>query len=209
MKDTYYRFTNLADIQEKYYDSFNGDAALYFPKGLRLVTLKLPVGRVVKYRNWVQVISSIAFQTRYLNPDMMKQELQEFLIHIFSQFVVIGKHSSAEKELQIIEDITDKIFATAIEEIKPTYNKKIKYLYNPDYELSSTDKRVISCEMKATRERESKTKLPIEEVLEKWDAAKISYQKIADAIGEPKATIMRHIKRDENLYNLYSELKTA
>jgi len=190
------RKNNLSDITEKIdfkgelFKKFEGDKVGY-------TTLTTPFNEVKEgKRNCT--MNTICYLMKGLNTDLDKQSTLSYLQSINSAKFFPPLE---DNELQAI---IDSIFK--IESIVLYPNTFRTYLYNPDYSLTTKEKRSLT--MKAIhKERRDKTSSEIEACIDAWDFSlgKITHRKLVTISKKNKKTIARYypqLKQKINILNL-------
>lgn len=219
------RYSNLEDLVNKYYPKFNGKTCLYFPEGLRIVSIRRPKD-LIGFNMWTKFILAVGFQIYWLNPSISKKILSYYLFHFALDNVYVPKNEnfvnnrlrSLKGELgstithytlysnefrSKIESITNQILSTPIDEILPDYNSKVKVLYNPDYELDESQK-IAEMNVVIGDYQTSSVKLRIENLVKDWDFRKnstITKSSLAKLLGISTSTIQRNWESFKPLIN--------
>ncbi len=179
------RLNNLEAVANENYHLFNGDAALYDSEGFKYVKVELPVGKV-DYHIYGRVLKAIGHQFKLCNPLITVQQLNDYLVHLFTTYVVqLGKKDFAY-DINLIETIAQSIFS---ESIVPVYSK-IKVLFNPDYQLTENEKQGLRNKLSGTY----KSSKGLDEVEKISEETNLTQQQMADKLNISLRTFTRKLK---------------
>lgn len=184
------RKNNLDEIIAK--TDFNGELKIDYGKnGLQYTELITPFKDVEEgHRN--STMNTICYLIKGLNPNIDKPVIKSYLESInISKF----KPALSDKE---INSIIDSIFRIEKIELKP--NRYRRFLYNPDYNLSTSEKRRENL-ISIRNDRVEKTLTDLELFIENWDYklnGKITQKSLSNVSG-------KNIKTIEKYYNKFKD----
>lgn len=131
-------------------------------------------------------MNKICFIMKGLNPEIDKNTTNQYL-----QSINIAKFTPPLSEIEI-NNIIDSIFR--IEKIELYPNEFRRFVYNPDYDLSSTEKRVQNMKI-LNKDRADKTKMEIAFFIDNWnykEFGKITQSKLIKVSKKNKKTIEKY-----------------
>lgn len=190
------RKNNLPDILENV--DFNGELFKKFEDGkIGYTTLTTPFNEVKDgYRN--STMNTICYLMKGLNPHLDKETTFSYLQSINS-----ARFSPPLSDIEI-SSIINSIFR--IDKITLYPNTFRTYLYNPDYSLTTKEKRSVTMK-DIHKQRKDKTLQEIEDCIGDWDfsVGKITHRKLVEESKKNKKTIARYypqLKQKINILNL-------
>ncbi|WP_417443626.1 BT4734/BF3469 family protein [Joostella sp.] len=185
------RFNNLCDIAEQI--DFNGELYKDFPDKIEYAEAYLPYGKILEgSRN--NVLYSYAKQIRALS----------VYINTTSLYRLIYK-ANKDKCVPMLEEgelkqIINSVMSIPDNQLVPLYNKRRRFFYNSDYDLSVLQRKQIS--MKAINEgRKEKSIQKITEVINNWNF--VEDGKITQKSIDKKSTL--NIKTIETHYHVFKK----
>ncbi|TDT44965.1 hypothetical protein CLV90_2044 [Maribacter spongiicola] len=176
---------NLESVAKENYHLFNGEAAIYDPKGIKYIKVNLPIGKV-DYFIYGTFLKKIGFQFRFCNPDITIQDLNDYLIHLFTTYVKATPKKNFVYDIDLIEKIAQSIFD---ERSYPVYSK-IKVLFNSDYNLNENEKQGIRNKLSGAY----KSSQGLDRVEKISQQSNLTQQQMADKIKISLATFKRKLK---------------
>lgn len=202
---------NMQLLQEKNYHLFNGDAAIYLKDAEYIkfdhLLYDLPFFKVG------EKFIILGYKIMLCNPHFTKEQLIDCLYHIFVHFCHIPKTknlidhvkrlgnniSFIEGNKRFTEENRNRIEIGAEQIMNEPFKGKIKkhpkVIYNPDYDLSTEEKREISSKLIGT----NKTDNRLEEIYTtyiNWNSEeKPTQENIAKKLGVHKNTVKNYWKQ--------------
>ena len=131
-------------------------------------------------------MNKICFIMKGLNPDIDKNTTNQYL-----QSINIAKFTPPLSETEV-NNIINSVFR--IEKIELYPNEFRRFIYNPDYDLSSTEKRVQNMKI-LNKDRVDKTKMEITFFIDNWnyeEFGKITQSKLIQVSKKNKKTIEKY-----------------
>lgn len=180
------RFSNLKQFVRTL--NFNGEAAILTLEEVELAEVKIPSPIPEGKRN--STLAGICYQIRALNPNISFSILSKIL------FWINKKHCHPPYPTRQLTELVQNIFKLSIENLSPIKNITRRVFYNPDYDLSSAEKRSLSRKL-LNKERTEKTILKIEEALVSWDFnahKKVTQKAIAEKAGVSLSSVKKYYK---------------
>lgn len=177
-KDNLFEFTKDIDFNGELYKDFKNNKIEY----TKLVT---PFKEVLD-GNRNTTMNKICFIMKGLNPEMDKD-----LTFSYLQSINVSKFSPTLSETEV-KSIIDSVFR--IEKIELYPNTSRRFIYNPDYDLSDGDKRVLNIKA-INNDRVDKTKQDINNFIDNWkydEFGKITQAKLIMVSCKNKKTIEKY-----------------
>ncbi|TDT41963.1 VirE-like protein [Maribacter spongiicola] len=177
------RFDNLDELIENI--EFNGDVLYDYRTKVKYASVFIKTSRINRgERN--DTICGYAYQLRALNLGIKYQDLYNVLKDINS------KYCHPPLPLYKIHSITKGVMNVV--DIKPKLNKERRFVYNPDYDLTPTEKRQLNIKV-LSKDREKDSKRKIEKTIDDWDfekEGKITQKGLAKISGKNIKTIQKY-----------------
>lgn len=186
-KNSLIRLDNMEELQGKYYKEMDGDVLMYFPEGIDLIKVNLPVGRTPLAKAFGK-LQGIALQVYALNPQMTEQDINDYLVHLYTSYVKPSEDFAIVAPK--LEALAKKIHDTPLSEIKPS-TVKVKIIWNPDYDLTRNERLQEANKVKGANKSQTTTER-LKEIYMKLE--KPTQKNVAAASGMGIATIKRHWK---------------
>ncbi|WP_298895744.1 BT4734/BF3469 family protein [uncultured Psychroserpens sp.] len=179
-------YDNIGDID------FGGKDYIFFPDEKELIA-KAWIPKLIAVGSRNEILSSIAFQFRALNPDLTFENFENFIYRI--------NKSRCEVPLEDAEvfKIVCKIEKTDI--LIPMLNTPRRIVFNPESNLTRKEKIEITNKYLG-KLRSQKTLKELEGFVNKWDYeenGKVSQRKLAKVSGKNIKTIERHYKEIQRI----------
>jgi len=151
------RIDNIDELMNNV--EFNGEVIHDFNEKIKYAQAYIPFGGFqLGYRN--TGMCGYAFQLRALNPKIEFKTLYNLLKKVNQELCY---PPMLEFKIRSIAESVMKI-----KNIEPNLNKDRRFLYNPDYQLSVTERRSETMKL-INDERKEKSKIKIEKVIQDWD----------------------------------------
>ena len=215
------QFNNMHLLQENNYHLFNGDAAIYLKDAEYIkfdhLLYDLPVsknGKKLKdFFNNGTYMKTVGYKIMLCNPHYTEKQLFDCLYNIFVHFVHIPKtknliqyvkklgnnKSFIEGNIRFTKENIKRIEIAASQVYNKPFKGKIKkqpkIIYNPDYDLSTQEKRKLANELQGNK-KSNNTLEQIYTALLNWnkEEGKVTQKKIAAKLGVSKRTIQTYWK---------------
>jgi hypothetical protein len=169
---------NMQLLEESNYHLFNGDAAIY--DEVEYISFSHLVYDIPFFKMGQKMII-IGHKIMQCNPHFTPTQLQDCLYHIFVYYCQIPKtkklvqHVEKIGNIQFTEDNRKRI-EKAVEQVMSTpfigsTKKKSKVIYNPDYDLTTQERREVANEFIGRIKSERKVE-QIFELIKNWDKEK-------------------------------------
>ncbi|WP_228235958.1 hypothetical protein [Allomuricauda sp. M10] len=135
-----FRMDNLEEVTSRLYHQFNGEPLI---KGsFEVMQVKVPKHQK-GYYHILPMLKRTGLQLRYLNPDITLNELDDYLSHLMSCYAL---YLPAEWHVHKTHLLTE-VMQIPFGEIEPM-TTKINTLWNPDYDLTVSERRSILLELR-------------------------------------------------------------
>lgn len=146
------KLDNLSELAQKYYHLFDGEVVLKKPKGIEEVKVKITP--FVDFHAYQKYLKAIVVQFKACNPKLSLQGLNDWLVHMYTECVSIPRivEDLRKEQYNIIESIANDVYHKSYE--PKTF--PVKFLWNPDYDLTAQEKTQIINEING-KERRSGT----------------------------------------------------
>ncbi|GAA4282288.1 BT4734/BF3469 family protein [Gaetbulibacter aestuarii] len=179
------RYDNLDMLLPKI--DFDGEVLYDFKEKINFSKVKIPF-KVIENGSRNNILSSIAYQIRALNPFMECDYLSR-IMHKINKDKCIEPLQSSE-----INGMIRSIMNVELEDLKPIINASRRFIYNEDYDIPLKEKRSLTMTaINADRVKNSKQK--IEKAIEEWNFetdGKITQKSLATATEMNKKTIEKY-----------------
>jgi len=198
------QFNNMQLLQEKYYHLFDGDAAIYI-KDAEYIEFDYLLYDIpfFKMGNKMKILG---YRIMLCNPHFSEKQLYECLHHTAVNFIHIpkdkpkltatiykeGYFTFMEKNRKRIEIAAEQIMNKPF---KGKIKKQPKMIYNPDYDLTTQDKREVANELQGNK-KSNNTLEQIYTTLLNWnkEEGKVTQKKIAAKLDKSESTIQTYWK---------------
>lgn len=183
------RYDNLNDYLPKI--DFNDEEVYDLKDKIHYAKVKTPFN-MIRVNNRNNILSSIAYQIRALNPLIESNILLRIMIN--------RNQELCEKPIETfeIEAMVKSIMKIPYEDLKPIINATRRFIYNKDYCFTLRQKRQLIIDALAS-DKVKKSKLRIEEAIREWDFendGKITVRSLSRVAGMNKKTVQKY-------YHLY------
>ncbi|MEE1963568.1 hypothetical protein V1387_12795 [Allomuricauda taeanensis] len=177
-----FKTDNMVEVARTNSDSFKADP---FISGRFDVIAVLPPKRKNQYRRTLATVKSLGLQVKYLNPKIKVSVLDDFMGHVLIQYSSFVPETWIDHKNTILAEV----MKTAHKEIEPM-TTKIKTLWNPDYDLTVSERRGI---LQEYRQKAKKNKtLQALKVIYRTD---MTQKQLAEASSRSLPTIKRYWKQ--------------
>lgn len=178
--------SNLSDIIKDI--NFNGELVKDFGEDkVGIIELKTPYKNVTEgERNYV--MNNICYTLKGLNPNASKEHILSYM-----NSININKFYPQLLESEL-SAIVHSVFKMDNIELKP--NKFRRFIYNPDYELTTSEKRSQNI-LIVNKSKADKTFKDLEKAVDNWDKSlgKITQVKLVSVTGKNIKTVEKHYKK--------------
>lgn len=165
-----------------------------------IVNLKTPY-KTVEEGSRNSVLNSLCYTLRGLNMDAPKEIIYKYL-----QSVNINKFRPQLTEEEVLA-VVDSVYRLERIDLKP--NEFRRFLYNPDYNLTTTEKRSNSLKQ-INKVKSEKVFAELENIIDNWDVSlgKITQTKLAEVSKKNIKTVEKHYKNlKEKVKNFNKKLQ--
>lgn len=182
------RFSNIEELISAV--NFDGEAIYDNKEIFGVASIFIPRNGIPEgYRN--RYLLGIGYQFRALNPDSTYYDVHNLLWHINR------KHCKPPISKKEFLKILESIMKTKREDLELNHNEKKRFLFNPDYDLTTKEKQ--SLVMTAlNRDKGLKSLEIIEAVVKDWDfmaEGKITQKKLSEKTKKNIKTIKKYFPK--------------
>ncbi len=181
------KYDNISDID------FCGEDYIFFPDEKEMIA-KAWIPKVIKVGTRNDIISTLAYQFRALNPILPFQTFRDFILSINRSRCEVPLHNSEVMRIIYKIDRMDILI--------PMLTTPRRIIFNPESTLTKKEKLCISNKLNGQR-RSKETQKEIEDYLLNWDKdklGKVTQVKLAKVANKNIKTIKRY-------YHLFKELR--
>lgn len=192
------RFNDVDEFVDKI--EFHGEAAILVQEKVMLSQVKIPHPIPQGKRN--SLLIGICYQIRALN----KFISLDLLFDLMSWINI--KHCEPSYPIRDLKGLVQAVFNLSSEELRAKKNLSRRVFYNPDYDLSGTEKKALSRKL-LNKERTKKVIIKIEDALVSWDF-KVHKKITQKAVSEKSGASLTSVKKYYYLFEAQIEiLRTA
>lgn len=173
---------NMLEVAQRNGDNFKADP---FISGTFEVITVLPPKRKNQYRQTLAIAKKMGLQVKYLNPKIKVSVVDDYLAHVLTQYSNFIPDTWIDHKNRILAEIMN----TNHKKIEPM-TTKIKTLWNPDYDLTVSERRSV---LQEYRQRVKKNKTL--EVLTVIYLPDMTQKQLAEASSMSLPTIKRYWKQ--------------
>lgn len=176
-----FRTDNIEEVVKENYYRFNGEPFINGSfKVIQVTAPEYPKG----YYYVLPMLKQTGLQLRYLNPDITFNELDDYLSHLMTSYALYLPAEWHVHKTHLLTEVMRVPFA----EIEPM-TTKIKTLWNPDYELTSSERKSILQEFRQ-KAKGNKTLQDMQRLYKKMQGP--TQKQMAEVSGKNIRTIKRY-----------------